>query len=50
LRNKYSIQPLFFTDGKFDTVDYGAKDFSDYVANNSEEKVKQIINKAKKYV
>lgn len=50
LRNNYSIQPLFFTDGKFDTVDYGAKDFSDYVADNEEQYILQIIDEAKKWI
>jgi len=31
LKREHGIEPLFFTDGRFGTTDYGAKDFSDYV-------------------
>jgi len=49
LYDEYSIYPLFLTNGRFGTKDYGAKDFSDYVANNSSEKVEELINQAKEY-
>ena len=33
-RKLYGFMPLFFTNGKFDTFDYKAKDLSDFIANN----------------
>jgi len=50
LRHNHSIQPLFLTNGRFDTVDYGAKDFSDYVKSNSEEDVVKLIDNAKQTI
>jgi hypothetical protein len=31
LKKNYGIKPLFFTNGKFNTIDFGAKDHSDFV-------------------
>lgn len=37
LRKDYDIEPYFFTDGRFGTVDYKAKDFSDYIKQKKNE-------------
>lgn len=31
INRKYDIQPIFLTNGRFGTIDYGAKDFTDFV-------------------
>lgn len=40
----YNIKPLFLTNGRFGTINYGAKDFSDYVKNNGFEKALNLVN------
>jgi hypothetical protein len=50
LDNEYNITSLFFTNGRFNTVDYEAKDFSDYVAGNEEQDIQEIIQSAKNYL
>lgn len=46
-RSVYGVPPLFFTNGRFGTKDYGVKDFSDYVAKYGVEQTKNLINKVK---
>lgn len=43
LRKRFGISPLFLTDGRFNTEDYGAKDFSDFVKYNGEQQARGII-------
>ena len=42
-RKLYGFIPLFFTNGKFNTFDYKAKDLSDFIANNSLRAAAEII-------
>lgn len=44
LREK-GIPPLFLTDGRFGTEDYGAKDFSDFVKYYGEQQARGIIHR-----
>lgn len=39
----YGFIPLFFTNGKFNTFDYKAKDLSDFIANNSVRAAAELI-------
>ena len=48
LFKKYSIQPMFLTDGRFGSKDYGAKDISDYYQINGYSKTLSLINEVKK--
>lgn len=48
LKKKYNTIPIFLTNGRFDTIDYGAKDISDYVKTNGIEKGKEVITKLMK--
>jgi len=48
LFKKYGIQPLFLTDGKFGSKNYGAKDISDYYQINGYDKTLLLINNVKK--
>lgn len=34
LFKRHGIYPLFLTNGKYGTIDYGAKDLSDYIEKN----------------
>lgn len=43
-KRRFGIEPLFFTDGRFGTRDYGAKDPAEYVKKHSLKKFKEIIN------
>lgn len=45
LRKRHGIPPLFLTDGRFNTEDYGAKDFSDFVKYNGEQQARGIIHR-----
>ena len=42
-RKMYGFIPLFFTNGKFNTFDYKAKDLSDFIANNSLREAAELI-------
>lgn len=42
-RKNYGIQTLYFTNGRFGTIDYGAKDLSDYVKINGKQKLEELI-------
>jgi len=48
MRDKFGTIPLFITNGRFNTIDYGAKDITDliekYNFNIVEKKVKMLIN------
>lgn len=47
LYRQYEIPRLFLTNGRFGSVDYGAKDFSDFVALNDNKDVKELIQQIK---
>jgi hypothetical protein len=44
LKKAFDIQPLFLTNGRFKTIDYEAKDISDYLQKHGLEKTKELIN------
>lgn len=46
LRDEFAIEPLFLTNGRFGTRDFGSKDFSDFVRDHSEEEVKALLREA----
>jgi hypothetical protein len=43
IRKLYDIQPLFLTNGKMNTIDFGSKDIADYICKNGLEKTKELI-------
>jgi hypothetical protein len=43
LRKVYGIQPMMFTNGRFGSKDYKAKDFSEYVDNTGVEATKEFL-------
>ena len=45
MRKHYGIQPLFLTNGRFGSINYGAKDISDLVAAYGKEKVRELVTK-----
>ena len=45
LKKNYGIEPLFFTNGRYGTIDYGAKDFSDFVKFNGIHAAQEIVNR-----
>jgi len=45
LRDKHGIPPLFLTDGRFNTENFGAKDFSDFVKDNGKQQARGIIKR-----
>ena len=44
LYREEGIKPIFFTNGRFGSIDYGSKDFSDYLYNNGLTKTKELVN------
>lgn len=44
LRKLYGIKPIFLTNGRFNTIDYKAKDFSDYLRDNGLYKTQKLID------
>lgn len=44
LRKDYNVIPLFLTNGSFNTIDYGAKDFSDFVKYYGIEPAYDLLN------
>ena len=44
----YNIEPLFLTNGRFNTVDYGAKDWSDFVQNHGKQYATMLVESFKK--
>lgn len=44
MRKRYGIEPLFFTDGRFGSKDYQAKDISDLVQRWGKDKVSQLVS------
>ena len=44
MRKKFGIEPLFFTNGRFGTQDFGGKDISDVVQSRGKEAVQQIVS------
>jgi len=48
LRKEYRIDPIMLTNGQFDTEDFGAKDFTDYVENNSALEAVDLLTKVHK--
>lgn len=49
LRKKYGIQPMFLTNGRFGSVDEGAKDISDLKRNKGIERTTRFINELQRY-
>lgn len=47
IRKKHGIPTLFLTGGRFNTKDYGAKDFSDFVKYYGEQAARELIYKQK---
>lgn len=45
LKRVYDIEPVMFTNGRFGTFDYGAKDFAEYVDNFGIDKTKILLQK-----
>lgn len=43
LYKAYKITPIMFTNGRFNTKNYFAKDFAEYVDNNGKEKTLQLL-------
>ncbi len=43
LRHRYGIEPLFLTNGRLSTKDYGSKDFSDYIRDNGIQKARELL-------
>lgn len=43
LRRSFGIEPLFITNGRFGTPDYGSKDISDYVRENGVEAGQKLV-------
>lgn len=43
-RNLYNIPAFYFTNGRFNTIDYKAKDLSDYIKLKGKSKTKELIN------
>lgn len=48
LRKLYNIPYYFLTNGKLNTKDYGAKDFSDFIQQNSRSEAKSIIDELRR--
>lgn len=46
IRKQFDIKPLFLTNGKFNTVDYKAKDISDYIKLYGKESTIKLIDYA----
>jgi len=46
LKRVYGIPPLFLTNGRFGSVDYGAKDISDYIRDNSFSATEALLARA----
>lgn len=44
LRDVYRIEPMMFTNGLFNTKDYGSKDFAEYVDNQGKNNTIQLIS------
>lgn len=45
LRDTYDIEPIMFTNGYNNSIDYGAKDFAEYVDNFGKIKTQELLNK-----
>lgn len=45
LKRKHDMHYLFLTNGRFNTHNYGSKDISDYIKNNSIEQAKELLAK-----
>lgn len=43
-KKKYGILPLMFTRGKHNQIDFGVKDFSEFIENFGDEATKKLIN------
>lgn len=43
-RKLFNFQPIFFTNGKHKTIDYKAKDFSEFLAKNGLDKTRLLID------
>lgn len=43
VRKTFNIQPVFLTNGKLGTIDFGSKDIAEYIQKNGLEKTKELI-------
>jgi hypothetical protein len=43
MKKKYNLEYIFLTNGRFNTIDYEAKDISDYIAKFNFNKAKELI-------
>jgi len=50
LKYIYGIKPYMFTNGRFNTINYGSKDFAEYVDNNGNKNTKQLLIKIYKTI
>lgn len=50
LKKEYNIPPLMLTNGKYNTINYGAKDITDYQEMFGEQKTLELIRKAIKFI
>ncbi len=46
-KKRYKLKTLYLTNGRFSTIDYGAKDITDYVKLYGKDKLQELINKVK---
>lgn len=46
LRHLYGIEPLFLTNGRFGSRDFGSKDFSDYLRDHGIDETKALLREA----
>jgi len=45
MRRNYNVTPLFFTNGRFKTVNYKAKDFSEFLEINKMDKTRFVVER-----
>lgn len=50
MRNTFDIPGIFITNGKYGTLDYGAKDFAELKENYSDDTINEFINETLKYL
>lgn len=49
MRRNYNITPLFLTNGRFKTVNYKAKDFSEFLEINGIDKTRHVVERVYEY-
>jgi hypothetical protein len=48
ISRRYNIEPIFLTNGRFGTIDYGAKDWSDFVRKHGKDYAIMLVESFKK--